>query len=71
MIDSVDIPDDLDGADHAVLLAAVDAHLAVVTPLRARLAALARAPQQIDRINADRHGCSRPARTTPTRRATS
>lgn len=53
MIYSVDIPDDLDGADHAALLADVDAHLAVVTPLRARLAALARAPQQVDRINAD------------------
>lgn len=45
---TLDVPDELDGADHAALLAAVDEHLRAVYQLRARLETLATAATRAD-----------------------
>lgn len=45
---ALDVPDELDGADHAGLLRAVDEHLRAVYLLRARLEVLANAEQRAD-----------------------
>lgn len=47
------IPDDLEAAEHAALLVAIDAHLAVVWPLRARVAVLATAAAKADEFAAE------------------
>lgn len=45
---TLDVPDELDGANHAALLAAVDEHLRDVYQLRARLETLATAATRAD-----------------------
>ena len=45
---SLDVPDELDGADHAAPLVAVDEHLRAVYQLRARLETLATAATRAD-----------------------
>ena len=45
---TLDVPDELDGADHAALLAQVDEHLRAVYAVRARLELLATAQTRAD-----------------------
>ena len=45
---TLDVPDELDGANHAALLVAVDEHLRAVYQLRARLETLATAATRAD-----------------------